>query len=127
MIRALWCLAAFSGLLAVALGAFAAHGLRGRLAPESLAAFQTGVQYQFVHTLALLCVLILLLRVPGSGWLLASAAAFVFGMLCFSGSLYMLTLSGVKWFGPVTPLGGLLLMGGWGLLLIAAIRDLPTP
>ncbi len=126
MIRLLWACAAFSGLLAVVLGAFAAHGLKGRLAPEMLAAFQTGVQYQMVHTLALLAVLLLLFRTD-SAWLLAAAAAFLLGIACFSGSLYMLAVTGVKWFGPVTPLGGLLLIAGWAALLVAVLRDVPMP
>ncbi len=124
MIRALWVIAAFSGFLAVLLGAFAAHGLRGKLAPELLSAFQTGVQYQMFHTMALLSVLLLLMRVE-SVWLLTAAGAFVLGMVCFSGSLYMLATTGVKWFGPVTPLGGLMLMAGWLALLMAVARDLP--
>lgn len=126
MIKTLWGVAALSGLLSVLLGAFAAHGLKGRLPPELLTAFQTGVQYQMFHTLALLAVLLLLMRVE-SGWLLAAAVSFVVGMICFSGSLYMLAISGVKWFGPVTPIGGLLLMTGWAALLIAVLRDLSLP
>ncbi len=126
MIRALWACAAFSGLLSVALGAFAAHGLRARLTPELLQAFQTGVHYQMFHTLALLAVLALALRIPESTLLPYSAIAFLLGIVCFSGSLYMLALTGVKWFGPVTPLGGLILMAGWGLLLIATLRDIPA-
>lgn len=126
MIRFFLACAAISGLLSVVLGAFAAHGLKGRLAPELLAAFQTGVLYQMVHTLALLAVVLLLFRAD-STWLLVAAGAFLLGMLCFSGSLYMLAITGVKWFGPVTPVGGLLLMGGWAALLVAVLRDVPLP
>lgn len=127
MIKVLWVFAAASGLLAVLLGAFAAHGLKGRLNPELLNAFQTGVSYQMSHTLALLAVLLVLPAVAEPKWLLWSAAGFVLGIICFSGSLYMLALTGVKWFGPVTPLGGLLLMAGWGCLLVAAWKHLPAP
>ncbi|WP_409419959.1 DUF423 domain-containing protein [Pseudaeromonas sp. ZJS20] len=107
--------AALAGLSAVGMGAFAAHGLKARLSPESLAVIQTGVQYQLWHALALLWVCQRQLTHPGRS-LRVAAACFVGGILCFSGSLYLLILA--HWpMGIITPLGGLLLMVGWGALL----------
>lgn len=116
-------LAALLGLTGVALGAFAAHGLRARLSPEHLAVFQTGVLYQLIHALALLGVGALALH--WRSWLLGAAGAlFVAGILLFSGSLYLLILSSLK-LGLVTPLGGLCLMLGWLCLALAAWRARP--
>lgn|SRR5690606_5955746 len=113
-------LGAFFGLTGVALGAFAAHGLKGRLTAAHLEAFQTGVHYQQIHALALLVVALLAQR--GGGRLLGTAGAlFVLGTLCFSGSLYLMTLAGLK-LGLVTPLGGMLFMLGWACLGLAAWR-----
>ena len=118
-------LGAFSGFAAVALGAFAAHGLRARLAPELLAAFETGVRYQMYHALALLAVGALAggRRQP---LLAASGALFALGTLLFSGSLYLLALGGPRWAGAVTPLGGIAFLGGWLALAVAALRR-PQP
>lgn len=119
-------LAGLSGLLAVILGAFGAHGLKGKVTPELLSAFQTGVQYQFYHALALLAVALLLLRLPELPLLHWAGWMFVAGILLFSGSLYALTFGGPRWLGPVTPLGGLCFMAGWVLLLLSAWR-MPSP
>lgn len=115
--------AAFGGM-AVILGAFAAHGLKARLEPELLAAFRTGVEYQFYHALALLAVALLIRhwQSPDQTWLIAACVLFCAGMLLFSGSLYGLALLGWKWLGPVTPLGGVCLIAAWACLLIAAVR-----
>ncbi|WP_343578254.1 DUF423 domain-containing protein [Pseudomonas sp.] len=120
MLRIFLMLAAFFGFTGVALGAFAAHGLKSRLTPEYLAVFQTGVHYQMLHALALLGVALLSVQVGGAlvkwaGW------AFVAGILLFSGSLYLLTLAGLS-VGIVTPIGGLFFLIGWALLLAAAAR-----
>lgn len=115
-------LAGLSGLLAVTLGAFGAHGLKGKVTPELLLAFQTGVQYQFYHTLALMAVALLLLRFPQLSLLHWAGWVFVAGILLFSGSLYTLTFGGPRWLGPVTPVGGLCFMAGWVLLLLCAWR-----
>lgn len=120
MLRIFLMLAAFFGFTGVALGAFAAHGLKSRLTPEHLAVFQTGVHYQMLHALALLGVALLSVQVGGAlvkwaGW------AFVAGILLFSGSLYLLTLAGLS-VGIVTPIGGLFFLLGWALLLVAAAR-----
>lgn len=116
-------LSAVFGLAGVALGAFAAHGLRGRLSPEYLAAFQTGVLYQLIHALALLGIGVLALHWR-SRLLGAAGGLFAAGILLFSGSLYLLTLSGLR-VGMVTPLGGLCFLAGWLCLALAAWQTRP--
>ena len=113
--------AAFNGFLAVALGAFAAHGLRNSLPADLLDVFQTGVQYHMYHALALLGVGILMLHFPAQALLRYSALAFTIGLLLFSGSLYALSLSGIRWLGAITPLGGIGFLTGWALLAIAML------
>jgi uncharacterized membrane protein YgdD (TMEM256/DUF423 family) len=117
--RVFFVAAAVSGFIAVALGAFAAHGLKARLAPEVLATFEVGVRYQMYHALALLAVAWACTRWPGT---LANAAGWLFvaGTLVFSGSLYLLALTGEKWLGAITPLGGLAFLAGWICLAAAA-------
>ncbi|MCY1357930.1 hypothetical protein D9M68_308740 [compost metagenome] len=119
MLRTFLLLAAFFGFTAVALGAFAAHGLKSELDANMLAVFQTGVHYQMVHALALLAVVLLGLQAPGKA-LLAAGGLFVLGILLFSGSLYLLTLTSTRGLGIVTPFGGLAFLGGWLSLGIAA-------
>ncbi|MDA2937769.1 DUF423 domain-containing protein [Acidobacteria bacterium AH-259-A15] len=106
---------AIFGFAAVAAGAFGAHGLRGRLSPEMMDVFEVAVRYQMYHALALLAV----------GWLASRSATFtvilagwlmVAGTIVFSGTLYILSLSGVRWWGAITPLGGLALLAGWACL-----------
>ena len=120
MLRTFLMLAAFFGFTGVALGAFAAHGLKSKLTPEYLAVFQTGVHYQMLHALALFGVALLATRLDGR---LVSAAGglFTLGILLFSGSLYLLTLAGLG-VGIITPIGGLFFLIGWALLLVAAFR-----
>lgn len=122
MARLFLLLAAFSGFSSVALGAFAAHGLRQHLSAEYLAVFQTGVQYQQLHTLALLAVALLLQRQAGR-LLIISGGLFVAGMLLFSGSLYALTLTGIGKLGIITPFGGVAFLLGWLLLGLSAWRQ----
>ena len=116
---------AFLGGLAVALGAFGAHGLKKIVPPETVATFQTGVQYQFYHALALVLVAILFGRIPHS-LLQWAGTCFVIGVVLFSGSLYLLTLMkatgkvGLGGIGIITPFGGLFFIAGWLLLLLAA-------
>ena len=103
------------GFIGVALGAFGAHALKGRLEPEAMARFETAVRYQFYHALALLGVSLLAKAWPSlnfapAGW------CFVAGVAVFSGTLYLIDLTGVRAFGAVTPAGGLLLAAGWLLL-----------
>lgn len=121
MLRSFLMLAAFFGFTGVGLGAFAAHGLKSRLSAEYLAIFQTGVSYQLIHTLALLAVALLSLHLPSRllGW---AGALFCLGIVLFSGSLYVLTLTGVGKLGIVTPFGGLAFLAGWACLGVAAWR-----
>ncbi|MCQ4264079.1 DUF423 domain-containing protein [Stutzerimonas stutzeri] len=121
MIRSYLVLAALFGFTGVALGAFASHGLRTQLSPAYLAVFQTGVQYQMIHALALLAVALLALQRP-SRLLTAAGALFVGGILLFSGSLYLLTLSGVGRLGMITPIGGTAFLAGWLCLALAGWR-----
>lgn len=121
VVRTFVILAAVLGFVGVALGAFGAHGLRGRVSPEDLEIFETGVRYQMYHVLALLAVGWLSGRYPGTalvvaGWLMTA------GIVVFSGSLYVLVLSGVRWLGAVTPLGGLCLLAGWMAMAWGVIR-----
>ena len=112
-----------SGLISVMLGAFAAHGLKATLSPSLLSAFETGVQYQFIHTLMIGLTAILLLfnlGVKPQTYFFLAAICFIIGIFCFSGSLYALALTGIKWFGPITPFGGLTFMIGWCLFFYAA-------
>ncbi|MFM2589188.1 DUF423 domain-containing protein [Vibrio sp. TBV020] len=114
----------FSGI-AVALGAFAAHGLKKSLSPYLLDVFQTGVQYQFIHAMAILLGGVLLqLKLPTKSqkYFALAVICFIIGIFCFSGSLYALALTGIKWFGPITPLGGMTFMLGWGLFVYAALQ-----
>lgn len=119
MLRQFLMLAAFFGFTGVGLGAFAAHGLKDRLSSDYLAVFHTGVNYQLIHALALLAVAVLSVQVPGR---LVNAAGVMFciGIVLFSGSLYALTLSGLRLFGVITPFGGLAFLVGWACLGMAA-------
>ena len=113
--------AAISGFLSVVLGAFAAHGLKQHLTAESLAIWQTGVQYQMYHALALLVIALLYQQHP-SKTLKLGGLAFILGSLLFSGSLYALALGAPHFIGMVTPLGGLGFLLGWLLLALSAWR-----
>jgi len=107
---------------AVALGAFGAHAVRTKLAPDLMAVYQTAVQYHFWHALGLLAVGILLLHKPDSGALAAAAWLLVAGLLLFCGSLYVLALTGIRGWGAVTPIGGAAFLGAWAALAWAAWR-----
>ncbi len=113
---------AMFGLLAVMAGAFGAHGLRRMVSERALEVFQTAVTYQMYHALAL--VLVAVLAGLGLSRQLLGAAAWFYltGILLFSGSLYLLVFTGYHWLGPVTPLGGVCFMIGWGLLVTAGLR-----
>ncbi len=121
MDRLFFALGAASAFLSVAAGAFGAHALRARLDPAALAVFETGARYQMYHALGLLAAAWAAARWPGpwpsrAGWL------FLAGTLLFSGSLYALALTGIRWLGAVTPFGGVGFLGGWVCLVMAAIR-----
>lgn len=116
--------ASLFGLLGVVLGAFGAHALSARLGADMHAIWQTAVEYQFYHALALLGVGILLRSGTTGNWLNVATLCFCAGILVFSGSLYVLALSGIRWLGAITPLGGLLLIFGWATLLVGVLRKL---
>lgn len=121
MTRIFLAIAAILAGIAVAAGAFASHGLRERLSDRALEIFETGARYQMYHALALLLVGVLLSRAEAAQSLLIAAGwAFVAGIAIFSGSLYALSLSGIKVLGAITPLGGVAFLGGWTCLAIAA-------
>ena len=111
------------GLLGVAFGAFGAHGLRSILTSEMLETFEVGVRYQMYHSLGLLAA-----AWAASQWqnYLTTAAGWCFfaGILIFSGSLYILSLTGIRWLGAITPIGGLAFIVGWGCLTVAAIKGM---
>ncbi|HEY9761579.1 MAG TPA: DUF423 domain-containing protein [Trichocoleus sp.] len=122
LFRVFLAIAAILGGLGVAGGAFASHALKEHLSERMLAIFETGIRYQMYHALALFGVALLLSRTEaGAGWLVGAGWAFVVGVVLFSGSLYTLSLSGVKWLGAVAPLGGAAFIVGWGCLAIAAL------
>jgi uncharacterized membrane protein YgdD (TMEM256/DUF423 family) len=110
--------AAFAAL-AVALGAFGAHALKDRLSPEMLGIYHTGIEYQFYHALGLLVVGILSRSIADSTALQWSGTLMVAGIVLFSGSLYALTLSGERWLGAVTPVGGVAFIAAWICLIVA--------
>ncbi len=114
-------IAVLSALLANMLGAFGAHALRGILDASSLIVFQTGVQYQFYHSLALLILSILMFHIKNQ-WLNRAGIGFILGYFLFSGSLYLLSITGIKWLGIITPFGGLAFISGWILLLIGILK-----
>ncbi|MDR0788343.1 MAG: DUF423 domain-containing protein [Gemmatimonadota bacterium] len=117
MTRTFWLTGCLLALTAVAAGAFGAHGLRGRIPEDLLAVFETGARYQMYHALALLGVAWASANWPNplatvAGWL------FVGGTVFFSGSLYLLALSGTRWLGAITPIGGVMFLAGWACLAL---------
>jgi uncharacterized membrane protein YgdD (TMEM256/DUF423 family) len=111
-----------AALAAVALGAFGAHALKGRLAPEMLAVWHTAVEYHLFHALGLLAVGLLAAQLPASAPLKWSGWLMLAGIVLFSGSLYALALTGVRWLGAVTPAGGTAFLAAWALLVMAILR-----
>lgn len=114
-------LGGINACLSVALGAFGAHVLKGRLTADMLAVFQTGVQYHMIHALGLICIGIIAGKMVGkanaAGWLL------LIGIILFSGSLYALSLTGITVLGVITPFGGIAFLAGWIMLAVAAFRS----
>jgi uncharacterized membrane protein YgdD (TMEM256/DUF423 family) len=108
-------------LLAVALGAFAAHGLKSRLSPDMLSIFEVGVRYHMYHALALFAVAWAFSHWP-NGTTRAAGWAFIAGVIIFSGSLYLLSITGIRWLGAITPIGGVAFLIGWFLLIWAVWR-----
>jgi uncharacterized membrane protein YgdD (TMEM256/DUF423 family) len=115
-------LASIFGALAVALGAFGAHALESRLSAEMLSIYETGARYHFYHALALLGVVAVISRWPESGAGVWAGWLFVIGIVIFSGSLYLLAFTGIRWLGAITPIGGAALIAGWLCLLWVAVR-----
>ena len=110
------------GALSVLAGAFGAHGLEGSLTPDLLVIFETGARYHMYHALALLALALAGPGQLGDRWLHATALCWTLGVVVFSGSLYLLALSGVRALGAITPVGGVLLVAGWTVLAVAAWR-----
>lgn len=126
MRKSILVLASFFGLIAVAFGAFGAHGLKKLISPEYITMWEKGVQYQFYHTLALI-VCAIYLKTEDSKLIRNAAYCFVLGILFFSGSLYLLAtreLTGMPTviLGPITPVGGFFFIVGWGLILVNALK-----
>ena len=121
MDRLFFALGAVSAFIAVALGAFAAHGLKARLDPVMLNTFEIGVRYQMYHALGLLAVGWACTKWPGA-WTNASGWLFIAGTVIFSGTLYALALTGVRWLGAITPAGGLAFLAGWLCLAWGAYK-----
>ncbi len=115
-------LGAGAALLAVMAGAYGSHGLRGTLDARGLEVFQTAVTYQMYHAIALVLVALLALSSLNRRLLAAAAVLFGAGIVLFSGSLYLLVLTDLRWIGPLTPLGGLCFMMAWALMIVAAVR-----
>lgn len=112
---------AVSAFLSVSAGAFGAHALRGKLSPDLLTTFETGARYQMYHALALLAVGVIGLHTQSLAAKVAGTS-FILGTILFSGSLYVLALSGVRWLGAITPFGGVAFLVGWIALAVAALR-----
>ena len=112
----------FAALAAVALGAFGAHALKTRLSAEMLAVWHTGVEYHAYHALGLLAVGLVAGQLPESTLLKWSGWLMLAGIVLFSGSLYALALSGERWLGAITPIGGMAFLAAWGLFVIAVLK-----
>lgn len=119
--RQLTILAALNLMVAVGAGAFGAHGLKRMLTPELLAVWQTGVMYHLIHALGLFIIALLGARF-GSPLLSAAGIVMFVGIVLFSGSLYVLSLTGVHWLGAVTPIGGTAFLAAWAMVALAAYR-----
>lgn len=110
------------GGLGVALGAFGAHGLKGRLSPELLAVFEVGVRYHMYHAIAILIVALMLRLSPANRCLSRACGLWTIGIVIFSGSLYALALTDVRRFGAITPLGGIAFIAGWGCVAYSGVK-----
>jgi uncharacterized membrane protein YgdD (TMEM256/DUF423 family) len=111
-----------NALIAVALGAFGAHGLEGKLSPRMLEVFETGVRYHFYHALGLIILGLVAAHLPESRLLKSSGWLMLAGIVLFSGSLYVLSMTGIKWLGAITPFGGMAFIVAWLLLVIAVLK-----
>jgi len=121
MDRVFFIIGALYGFLGVALGAFGAHALKSRLTPDMLGVFEVGVRYQLVHACALLAIAWACTRWPGPAMTIGGALIAA-GVFVFSGSLYVLSFTGARWLGMVTPFGGVAMLAGWLCCLWAVWR-----
>jgi len=119
-------LGALACMLAVLLGAFGAHALRGKLTADLLAIYQTAVQYHFWHALGLLAIGIVAMHLPASAALRWAGWLMLAGIVIFSGSLYLLAITGVRWLGAITPIGGTALIASWALFALAIAKASST-
>jgi uncharacterized membrane protein YgdD (TMEM256/DUF423 family) len=117
-------LGSLNAFLAVGLGAFGAHGLKSRISPEMLDVYQTGVQYHVFHALALILIGIIAHWLSQSNLIIWSGGLFLAGIIIFSGSLYVLSITGIRAFGAITPVGGIAFLIGWVLLAWASLKNL---
>ncbi len=115
-------LGGLNAALVVLLGAFGAHGLKTRLSAELLAIYQTGIHYHLFHVLGLLVVGLVATQLPASAYLRWSGWLMLAGIILFSGSLYVLSITGLRWLGMVTPLGGIAFIAGWVLFVLAVLK-----
>lgn len=120
--RTLLLFGAINGMLYVALSAFAAHGLKNSVSPEQLAWFKTAAHYQGIHALALLATGILLQLFERRGFFI-SGILMLLGILIFSGSLYAMALGAPRWFGAITPIGGVSLIAGWAFMIAGVLQN----
>lgn len=116
-------LGGINAALVVMLGAFGAHGLKTKLTAEMLAVYQTGVHYHLFHALGLLAVGIVAAQIADSVWLKWSGWLMLLGIILFSGSLYVLSVSGLRWLGMVTPFGGVAFIAAWIVFVIAIVKS----
>lgn len=110
------------GALAVAIGAFGAHGLKAMVTPDLLANFETGARYHMYHALAIVAVALVIARYPAATLAPTAGWLFLAGIVIFSGSLYLMALTGMRWLGAITPIGGVALIGGWACLALSVAR-----
>ena len=115
-------LGGLNATLVVSLGAFGAHGLKARLSAEWLAVYQTGIHYHLFHALGLLVVGLVAMQLPASAYLRWSGWMMLAGIVLFSGSLYVLSISGLRWLGMVTPFGGMAFIAAWVLFVLAVLK-----
>ena len=113
---------AIAALLAVAFGAFGAHALKTRIAPELMPVYRTGVEYHFYHALGLVLIGVAAFHLPDSAYLRSAGWAMLAGIVLFSGSLYLLALTGLTWLGAITPFGGTAFIAAWALFAAAVIK-----
>ena len=116
-------LGSINALLVVLIGAFGAHGLKARLTVENMAVFQTGVQYHFYHAVGLILLGLIALQIPISPYLRWSGWLMLVGIILFSGSLYALSITNIRWLGMITPLGGTALILAWLMLTIGIMKS----